>query len=73
MSINVQCLILNQLPSATNFDIFGLKVSVDVGVSLAFSVFYMGTQLTLLGYGIGAGIGVGGGATVFGGHIWSFG
>jgi hypothetical protein len=72
-SLNVQCLILNQLPSATNFDIYGLKVSIDLGVSVSFQVFWVGTQLTLLGYGIGAGVGLGGGATIFGGHIWNFG
>lgn len=72
-SLNVQVLVTNQLPSATNFDIYGLTVSVAYGISLAFSVFYVGTELTLLGYGIGAGIGLGGGATVFGGHVWNFG
>lgn len=71
--LNVQCLITNQLPSATSFDIFGLKVSVSYGLSLSFQVFWMGSELTLLGYGIGAGVGLGGGATVFGGHIWNFG
>lgn len=74
LAINVQCVIFNQLPSALNYDIFGLKVSIDAGISLAFQVFYTNLRdLQILGYGIGAGIGVGGGATVFGGHLWNFG
>lgn len=73
-SVNAQCVIFNQLPSALSYDIFGLKVSIDLGLSLSFQVFYTNiNSLTLLGYGIGAGIGFGGGATVFGGHIWNFG
>jgi hypothetical protein len=73
-AFNVQCVIFNQLPSALNYNIFGLKVSLDLGISLAFQVFWrFNGQLELLGYGIGAGIGLGGGATVFGGHLWNFG
>jgi hypothetical protein len=72
-ALNVQCLILNQLPSAVNYNIYGLKVSLDAFYSLAFQVFFMPPGLTVLGYAIGAGAGLGGGATVFGGHIWHFG
>jgi hypothetical protein len=73
-AFNVQCVIFNQLPSALNYDIFGLKVSLDLGLSLAFQVFWTNiSSLQLLGYGIGVGVGIGGGATVFGGHIWNFG
>lgn len=72
-ALNVQCFVTNQLPSATNFDVFGLKVSIDMGISLSFATFWYGDNLNLLGFAIGAGIGVGGGATVFGGHIWNFG
>lgn len=74
-ALNVQLLITNQLPSATNFDIWGLKVSVafGVGLDLSFQTFWYGNDMTLLGFGIGAGVGIGGGATVFGGHIWNFG
>jgi len=73
-AINVQCVIFNQLPSALSYDVFGLKVSIDAGISLAFQMFYTNlSSLTLLGFGVGVGVGVGGGATVFGGHIWNFG
>jgi hypothetical protein len=73
-AFNVQCVIFNQLPSALNYDIFGLKVSIDAGLSLAFQVFYTNlSNLQILGYGIGVGVGIGGGATVFGGHVWNFG
>lgn len=73
-SLNAQCVIFNQLPSALNYDIFGLKVSLDMGISLSFQIFYTNlSSLQILGYGIGAGVGLGGGATVFGGHIWNFG
>jgi hypothetical protein len=73
-AINVQCVIFNQLPSALNYDIFGFKVSIDMGISLSFQVFWTNlSNLQILGFGIGAGIGVGGGATVFGGHVWNFG
>lgn len=72
-ALNVQCFVTNQLPSATNFDIYGLKVSIDMGLSLSFAAFWYGNDLNLLGFAVGAGVGVGGGATVFGGHIWNFG
>lgn len=71
--LNVQCFVTNQLPSQTNFDVFGLKVSIDLGISLSFQTFWYGNDLHLLGFAIGAGVGLGGGATVFGGHIWNFG
>ena len=71
--LNVQCFVTNQLPSATDFNVFGLKVSISYGLSLSFAVFWYGNDLHLLGFAIGAGIGIGGGATVFGGHIWNFG
>lgn len=72
-SLNLQCLIFNQLPSDLNMDIWGVKVSIDMGLSLAFSVFFQSGTTTPMGYAIGAGVGAGGGATVFGGHIWNFG
>lgn len=72
-AINVQCFVTNQLPSQTDFNVFGLKVSVDIGISLSFQTFWYGGELNLLGFAIGAGVGVGGGATVFGGHLWNFG
>ncbi|MDF2806191.1 MAG: hypothetical protein K0S43_1137 [Cellulosimicrobium sp.] len=71
--LNVQCFVTNQLPSQTDLDVFGLKVSVDLAVSLSFQTFWYGNDLHLLGFAIGAGVGLGGGATVFGGHIWNFG
>ncbi|TWP36163.1 hypothetical protein [Leekyejoonella antrihumi] len=71
--LNVQVFVTNQLPSQTDFNVFGLKVSISLGISLSFATFWYGNDLTLLGFAVGAGVGLGGGATVFGGHIWNFG
>lgn len=72
-AVNVQALVTNQLPSQTDVDVYGLKVSIDYGLSLSFQTFWYGQDLHLLGFAIGAGVGFGGGATVFGGHLWNFG
>ncbi|WP_448627744.1 hypothetical protein [Geodermatophilus sp. URMC 64] len=75
LTLNVQCVIFNQLPSALDSDVFGLTVGITSGIGLNFSTFWQGdaSNLQILGYVIGAGVGVGAGGTIFGGHVWNFG
>jgi hypothetical protein len=75
-SVNVQCVVFNRLPADLNATVYGLKASIDLGISVTLHVVYTNLgSLTKLGFAVGAGVGfgLGAGATVFGGHIWNFG
>ena len=72
IDVNVQACILNKLPSELDTQIYGLCVGAGGGVAAAFTMFFTGMGVDVLGYSISIGVG-GGGAAVFGGHIWNFG
>lgn len=75
ISVNVQCMALNELPSQLTRQVLGMKLSASGGLGLNLTVFWNAEgehNLEILGFATGIEIGVGAGATVAYGKLWGF-
>ncbi|MFO0547281.1 MAG: hypothetical protein U0271_02775 [Polyangiaceae bacterium] len=71
LELNIEIQLFNQLPSQLAGLILGLAVEAYFGLGVRLAIM-VDLQLEFRGFAIGIGVGFGGGATVFGGNIWTF-